>query len=369
MKKIFFSVAILAMFASCSTNEEMLTSQSDVIGFSTLNNRVTRVANTNADTLSSSYQVYAKSSEATAIDWLMVEVVDTTDAIVSGTDYYWPASPATVDFYAFSPEAGTDGVALGTVVYADDNNISSIPLTFTVPANAGIDFTVAAPIEGITYNTADYTNGSGEVQLGFAHMLSKATLTVLLDEDLDDEYSFNFTTATFTVVNNVVTVNAVDTTGIEDVFDGWAPVAATLNGTDATDSIAYAYNFDFTNAEDETVLDSVITTTASNALFFAPHIEDEVGATGCRIKLSGVEIMANANGSRIFSGDLVYDLDNTVTFEKGKAYSFEVTLNADAADLILITFKSTEEEWINGGTISITYEEEDTTSDEGEVGS
>ncbi|MFI3296732.1 MAG: fimbrillin family protein [bacterium] len=368
MKKIFFSVAILAMLASCSSNEEIAISQSDVIGFSTLNNRVTRVANTNADGESSDYEVFAKSSETTATSWLMNEVIlvveNEDDAISSGLDYYWPASPATVDFYAFAPKAGTDGVTLGTVVYAGDydgdvkDGTPSIPLTFTVPTDAGIDFTVATPIKGITYDTETYTNGLGQVQLKFAHMLSKASLKVVLDENLDDEYSFYFTSATFTVVNNGVTVNAVDTTGIENVFDGWAPVAATLLGSagDATDSIAYDYNFDFTNEEDESVLDSAITKTASNELYFAPHIDGDLGATGCRITLTGVEIMANANGSRIFSGDLVYDLDETVSFQKGTAYAFQITLNADAADLILITFSSEEIEWIDGGTIEITSE-------------
>ena len=62
MKKILFSVAALALVASCSKNEvsEPIGAKQNPIGFSTLNSNATRTANEGE----SNYTVYAQYSDA-----------------------------------------------------------------------------------------------------------------------------------------------------------------------------------------------------------------------------------------------------------------------------------------------------------------
>ncbi len=320
MKKILFSVAVLAAFASCSKNAEVSMPQGDAIGFATLNNRVTKVANTNEDATNSDYQVYAKSSEVSA--WLIDEVVSSSDQIKSGNTYYWPQSPATVDFYAYAPATG---VTEGTIEVG-----TSIPLTFTVPADADTDFTVATPLIGATSSTMGVVDG--KATLKFSHMLSKASFEVKLEENLANNHDFTFSAVKFTVAKNAVTADAA-----AEVADGAKP-AGTTSGTTAT----YDYNF--------ASLDLAKSFVAYNSLFFAPKTAGSETESGYDITLE--DVVVKSGETQIFSGDLVYKIADTQAFEQGKAYNFVITITTTATGMIEITFASTEDTWVpsTGGT-------------------
>lgn len=161
MKKIFFMAATVMTLASCSQTElEQTPIGQKEIKFSNLNDKVTRAANDN----NANYKVYADWSGITT-DWFINDVVDgTTNAPVNGP-YHWPAT-GTVDFYAWAPSTVT---ATGTY--------PNLSIAYTVPAGADEDFTIAAPITGMS---------SGTVNFIFSHMLAKISVTATLDQNLLD---------------------------------------------------------------------------------------------------------------------------------------------------------------------------------------
>ena len=197
MKKLFMSLAILAAVVSCSKNEiaEVTTPNVNPIGFSTLNDKVTRVANGDKQ----NYAVYAQFSTATAGWYITGENITGNqtpigDEITNGNKYYWPETP--LNFYAYAPivsnnitlNAAAPAAALGT-----------LPITYTVPTTADEDFTVAKPVLDQKSDT-----NAGQVAFVFAHMLSKVNIKATLAAKLTaDGYALELGDAVLDVNKNV----------------------------------------------------------------------------------------------------------------------------------------------------------------------
>ncbi len=199
MKKLILSVAILAVAASCSKNEmtELAPSLQNEIGFSTLNDRVvSKAANDDDD----DFRLFAHMQNSTVNEWFIKDYVEHASDIDEkayapvGGPYYWPADGIYSDivFYAYAPYFTTGGNVVETTAKVDTSTTTDITLTYTVPATADEDFTVAAPVTA-TYDADDdkvYEDAEGasvedDVPLVFSHMLSKVTFKVQLDDGVD----------------------------------------------------------------------------------------------------------------------------------------------------------------------------------------
>ncbi len=326
MKKILFSVAILAVAASCSKNEVVDMPQTNEIGFSTLNSNVTtKVANVNAvgksGTAGSSdnYTVYAV-EESSASAWYISDL-DITPAATSGnTDsfasstatYYWPADGASnkLAFYAFAPAAESGQLTEGTASYSTP----TIPLTYKVNTTASKDFTIATPITGAYYTSGTEYSGAdanGQVNLKFNHMLSKVMLKVVLDTDLAVDHKFTLTDATISVKNHTVAVDAAD-----DTF------AQTLSGETTLTDYTYGFSAPATAATSMTGLQE---------LMVAPQ---ESSTDNLTIQLNDLEITNSTGGVYYTEQDPIYT--TTQALVKGYAYLITITINAGTK----ITFSS-----------------------------
>ncbi len=331
MKKILLSVAILAVAASCSTNETVSVSSTNSIGFSTLNDRVTKVANTNAAgtdgaTTNSDYTVFAGLTGNTT-GWYIDDATLSSDDIANGT-YYWPSGSSTLDFYAFAPAHDNSMLVLSDVA------TTSLGLVFTVPTAANVDFTIATPVLLASSTGTDGTSGqgtvtSGKVSLQFSHMLSKATIDVALSDGLDDEYVMTFGDITFTAENNTVTTDAVAAKGVV--------ITGASSQVDAAPAYTYAISESATAATSFTGIQE---------LMFAPHAT----SVACKINIANVTITNTKTGEVIVNAQPIEYPITSLTTEAGTAYNFIITISADKTGLTEITFSSTEADWTTATT-------------------
>lgn len=242
MKKILMIAAFAIALASCSKTETQNPDTPKGIRFTNLNDKVvTRAAND----ANANYQVYAKWSGGTG--WYINDVVNGTTNLATGGVHYWP-STGTVDFYSWAPATSSSIVA--TTTYPN------LSIAYTVPANADEDFTIAAPVTGLS---------SGTVAFQFAHQLSKITVSADLTQDLKDAgYSLTFTGG---AANLVVNANG-------GTIDPAATTPAWIaNTTAATYSGALSY-------------------------MILPQT-----STGCKVQVTG-GITITKGGSTVFTGGL-----------------------------------------------------------------
>ena len=168
--------AFALILTSCSKNETFdAKSPANAIDFRNLNDRITsRSANDTDD----DYGVYAylNNGNPTATDWFM----DNQQVKGTANSYsplkYWPKE-GTVDFYAYAPH-NSPTLNLTGVVWNAAN--PAFEIAYTVPAYADEDLTIATPVQGASQST-------GQVVLGFSHMLSKFDFAVQLTQDLKDD--------------------------------------------------------------------------------------------------------------------------------------------------------------------------------------
>lgn len=233
MKKILLSVAVIGALTSCSQNDvQEMATMPEEIQFSTLNDKVTRVANDNK----SKYQVYAKSFGLTGTPstWFINDVLTTGAAGTTSPGYnnntidlpskkhYWPNVDNTwaIKFFGYAPQ--TFGAGTATVVtqsYGSNTAIgsiatddASISIKYTVPTNptgvdAQEDFTIATP-KVVNKPATGYPS---TVNLQFKHMLTKISIAASLNQELKDAgYSMTSGTPTLGVTNTSGTIKASD---------------------------------------------------------------------------------------------------------------------------------------------------------------
>ncbi len=276
MKKILFSAAILAAFASCSKNETAKVATTGEIAFSTLNDRVTKAANDAND----NYMVYATSTVATT-NWFIAEEVygaagaakaggdAAEDAIVSENKYYYLPGEQGLNVYAYAP---------ASAVTATATTVGKLSIDYTVPGDEDL---TAAIVKGTTKE---------QISLEFKHMLSKVTVATTVNENL----------AGYTVTPaGTATLVTADSDGVLDVtapsFENGEATAATYSG-----------------AESYMVLPQV--------------------GTGCTIALEDV-VIATAEGDEIYNGDLsALAFPADFKFEAGKHYVVTIDITKDASD-------------------------------------
>ncbi|MFR9620897.1 MAG: fimbrillin family protein [Rikenellaceae bacterium] len=279
--------------------------QSTAIGFSTLNNRVTKSANDDA----ADYMVYALVNGTSDAWYIAGETVDDENSLTSGKVYYWP-SAGSLDFYAYAPAESDNLIPNVTAA-------SSIELTYTVPSTANEDFTIATPVTAATYNsTVD-----GEVDFTFSHVLTKITINIQLSDKLfEDGYTFDLTSATFNAANEGL------------VIDPMADNSATLTvSTETAGTTPYAYELKATKADD--------TVEGAQELLIAPNVGTETEA--CSIDLSGL-IVYNENGVAAYTAAAAvqYSFETTQAFAAGSSYAITITVDLDDVEIGLkvITF-------------------------------
>lgn len=270
MKKILMIAAFAIALASCSKKETENFDLPKGIRFSNLNDKVTRAAND----ANANYQVYANWSSGTV--WYINDVVNGTTNLAQTGPHYWPTT-GTVDFYAWAPASSSSIVA--TTTYP------SLSIAYTVPTDADEDFTIAAPVTGLS---------SGTVAFQFAHMLSKITVSADLTQELKDAgYSLTFT-------GGAATLSVNSTGGTID------PTAATPAWTSPNST----------------------TTAYSGALSYMVLPQT---STGCKVKITG-GITITKGGNTVFTGGLSeYTIaSNDITgntFEKGKQYQLILVIS------------------------------------------
>lgn len=125
---------------------------------------------------------------------------DLTDDVWSATgtvNYYWPNDPRSrLDFYAYSPAQVTSGTAqnkhqqlTGTISHSEKESENDaeygLILTDYVHSNMYVDFMVATPVIGATYNDQDGQGGTekglSSVPLDFKHEMTQINFVVKLD--------------------------------------------------------------------------------------------------------------------------------------------------------------------------------------------
>ncbi|MFI3293677.1 MAG: fimbrillin family protein [Rikenellaceae bacterium] len=328
MKRLLLSVAVLAAFASCSKNEVNEMPQSNQIGFSSLNDRVTsKAANDLTGVDAVAFKVFAANG-AGATAWYINDYVTggATDATAPANGpHYWPTDKSAMAFYAYAPyfSDATNNVTEGT-------GMDATTLSYVVPADAQEDFTVATPV----------TCAGGEeaypesVDFTFKHMLAKVTVQVKLDVDYgkNNYISTSFTdaadapfTATFTALKNALSVDAQDAVAA-------LPAETTTN---ASTALAYA---------------------DKQMYYIAPQAFKD-----CKLQINGITIRNSNTHKQMFTGDLdVITLTGTElqstgeTFVAGNHYILTVTVSADATDLIEIKCTADNGEWADSTDVPVT---------------
>ncbi len=318
MKKLILSAAVLAIVASCSTNEvtDVAPSMQSAIGFSTLNDRVTKAANEADD----DYQVYAVSSSSDATAFYITDYVSCGDAETafegeSGITYYWPTDGSTLAFYAYAPYNSSNVSDASTYD-------SCLSLTYVVEDDAQEDFTLAS--------VASQT--SGVVEFTFAHLLSKVTVNVVLEETFDVNYDLSTTAYRFDLL---LAENSLSIAG--------STVTYAASATTAEVAYTSAANDGYYNVLPQTMID------------------------GCNISLDNITISHTESGVKLFDDVSLtpislYEVDGFSGFEPGKSYEFTITVGDDATpdddtdELEIITFKATATDWTSGTAAVLTQE-------------
>lgn len=334
MKK--YQSILLAAFAlaSCSNNEiieeNISIAKNNEISFSTVRNKVnTRAANNNG----SNYQVYATVSGLTTwfIDNTLTPSTDGGVDIINGNAgstapiYHYPTNGDAVNFYAYAPaydseNTATTGVMSVAATPPTGDDSPSIAITYTVPSDADMDFTIANPV----------SQTSGEVQLSFQHALSQVKVTALLSTELtsagyilSDGYLSTFVipynTATINAAYTIPTIPAATTTATPQ----WGTASSSPTGG-ATYSGKLIYNI-------------------------LPQ-----STTGCTLQLTDVTI-TNSSGSPVISNGTLtaYNITNSLAdFVMGTSYTFTVTITNESTagpdNPIfgkVITFSSSVADW------------------------
>lgn len=173
MKRLFI-VASLAIAAIGCQKTEVQNLVTNEIGFNSEIGKLTRAVNTGTTFENEDFAVYSygyQGSGAHEPVMTNVQVVSNNDWTATG--YYWPNSANTyLNFYAYSP-AMNNGVS-----HTEDNGFV---VTFTQnPSNPVVDFMVATPVEGATFN---YQGGGNTllktgVPMVFNHKLTQVIFAV-----------------------------------------------------------------------------------------------------------------------------------------------------------------------------------------------
>ncbi len=316
MKKILFSVAILAVAVSCSKNEVSEVVSQYEISFSNLNDRVTKTANDAGD----DYKVYAKHSGATA-DWYINDAIDATSNEGSKT-YLWPTDNATIDFYSYAPAVPTGNLVVS------DATVGTLGLTYTVPADAQEDFTLAAPL---TAQVA--TTNSATAAFTFSHILSKISVVVNLTDELKDGgYSIEGTPdAAISVFENQTAINAITA----ESTPGTSSTTLTTYDKDAT-ATYYVMPQDVENCELQ-----IQGLKVKRTLGTAPNTED--------IYLFGSATAGVDMENIVFAAGDITD----GKFVAGKHYTLTVTVGSsstteDGDTPLVILFSAAQTPWTTG---------------------
>lgn len=304
MKKILITAAAIVALTSCSKEETMDLGNSNVIQFANLNNRPTRAAND----ASSSYQVYAKWTGSTS-GWYINDVINGMTNDPQGGTHYWPTT-GTVDFYSWAPAT----VTAATSTYPD------LSITYTVPAGANEDFTIAEPILNATKAS------TGVVNFQFAHMLSKVTISVDLTDELKSAgYSVSFTggTASLLVNATTATINPMITPFSWGARSG---VQTTYTGSATSGSVPFMIMPQNSIGCEIQVLSGVVITKDVNTAVYngglstytiaASDIQTDAFVPGklYNVKLIISDLSTDPGGENIFGDQIIFSADvNTWT--------------------------------------------------------
>ncbi len=321
MKKILFSVAALALVASCSKNEvsEPIGAKQNPIGFSTLNSNATRTANEGE----SNYTVYAQYSDASLMTsfpgaWYIEDHELTSgDVAVGLNSYYWPVE--SLDFYAFAPSSVVETAVSPEL--AAPNKKGTLKIDYTVPVGAGEDFTVATPVTK-TYSEKEGSDNGNGVPLKFNHMLSKLVISAAIKSEIHDAYTLvpaiegTPITVEFTSLVNKGTVDVTSGTPLLTDF-GMNPDVALTYSTETT----------VVTAKNETT---------SVPYYIMPHEDTN---TGCIVKIKGLAIKRNEAGSiakpltleHTFIHPVTED-NKPLTFKANTQYNIVFTVKAGEID-------------------------------------
>ena len=299
MKKFLITAAAIVALTSCSKEETLDFGGSNAIQFTNLNNRPTRAAND----ASSSYQVYAKWTGSTT-GWYINDVINGLTNDPQGGAHYWPTS-GTVDFYSWAPSSVT----------AATSTYPNLSITYTVPADAKEDFTIAEPILNAT------KANTGVVNFLFAHMLSKVTITVDLTDELKDAgYSFSFTGGTAILLVNAITatVNPMTTPFTWGARSGGP---ATYTGTTVSGSVPFMIMPQNSVGCEIQVLSGVVITKDTNTAVYNGGLSKYTIATNdiqtdafvpgklYNVKLIISDLSTDPGGENIFGDQIIFSAD------------------------------------------------------------
>lgn len=225
MKRLFFVATLAIMAAGCQktfVQDEVQTP----IGFSTEVGKQTRaiVQDTQYPT-SQPFAVYAYGHQDetnktnTIMDNVEIFYDDANDdkwRANDGLTYYWPNDPRTsINFYAYSPVSKSTTLANHQKLhFVSDGKVShtengGLILSSYKHTNMYVDFMVASPVLGATYQDQDGPNGNDDpsgagasVPVSFAHQMTQVNFTVKLVDQA------NYPNVDFTI--NSITLNSIN---------------------------------------------------------------------------------------------------------------------------------------------------------------
>lgn len=203
MKRYFFIAAMAILAVGCQKTEIQNEVQTP-IGFSTEVGKQTRAIVDGAEYgTTQPFGVYAFGHQGTAeattiMDNVEIFTVEGEWRATNGVKYYWPNDQTTsINFYAYSPilkansnqKDQDDVVKLknhqvmnGTFSHGDEAGLS---ITGYTHSNMYVDFMVATPVIGATYNDQDGQGGTekglSSVPLDFKHEMTQINFVVKLD--------------------------------------------------------------------------------------------------------------------------------------------------------------------------------------------
>ena len=168
----------------------------------------------------------------------------------------------TVDFYSFCPVPEANNIVVGTTTAG-----SSIPITYTVPSTADQDFTIAEPALNKEASIVP-------VELTFSHMLSKISIQLKLDSELEKLYTLKDTwTSELSVLYTSGTIDAV-TAKASSGAKGWtlstAPTSLTKYENDSVYIIMPQPTINTTTPLTLQILNVTIETSNGDTYFVGP---------------------------------------------------------------------------------------------------
>ena len=322
MKKILFSILAMAAMAACATDETVVASKGEAIGFGAFVDNATKAIDPSYGSSNKINEIYVYGT-VTGSSETPVAIFEHTRVYANGADYnqdwkcektqYWIAGAN----YQFAAVAG----------------VAKTGVTCTNGIPSSIEFTSDGTTD-LVYGTAAVTNanatGNATVAFEMAHLLAKVKLTV---ENTTNKGYTDKNSGYYYKISNVRITNAYTAGTVAVPAKTW-----TVSGTPGEVALGNVTKSTTAEAAADQIADRAVVTSNYERLL----IPNDYTTTKLQVKFN-IQLCLN-NDSNVINSETDKTVEVPVNIECGKSYNFK--LEVSVGQEIKFTVK-TLDEWGN----------------------